>query len=522
MQAESRVGDAIRLSGAAALLCGALLVAAPVAKGADITGQANVGVSLNTAGVPDEVGPAPCNAGAGCPAYWSYARPIVRVIWSVPASAAPGDSFTVPIDPALDPQTFVPSDLTAADGTTVVARTTLEAARIRFTLSDYVASQQGVGGTTDIGLRFASSAVPASGARTAHVVDRTIVIKRAPAPTGATNYMYAYWTPNEAAATMRNAAGALVQRTAHMRWVVQLKTKVDSSGRGWQTATLTETPQAGSHLKCDDLQVRVVDNQDRLAPPGVAAQTVSCTPDTLRLRVTKPAGDAGVYRVGVNMYLDTNGFGQPTYVDGSTTRIGISPVGYGNEVMIDYDGVKNLLRSALGRGDASGMVGGFGPRSSIIGVINSRQEVVGTSTKPGRTASAGSAKVMVQMRALVARPRRGASLPWRTTVTNRTAKAFKNVRVCLRPGRTAMTARSVRYVVTARKAKPTRTTARVVKVRKTGERCFTVRTIRPKGTMTLVVRTTTAKRVRGTLTNRASVRVPKIGTLRVSAVAKVR
>ncbi len=522
VQRESSVGGAARRVWMAALWLGALLIAAPVANAADITGQVNVAVSLNTAGVPNEVGPAPCNSGAGCPAYWSYARPIVRVVWSVPATAVPGDSFTIAIDPNLNPQTFVPTDLTAADGVTVVARTTREASRIRFTLSDYVASQQGVGGATDIGLRFASTAVPVSGARAVNVVNRTVVVKRAPAPTGDANYMYGYWTPNEAAATARDAAGALVQRTAQMRWVVQLKTRVGNPERNWRTVTLTQTPQTGLNVRCDDLRVRIVDSQDRPAPASVTAQTLSCTPDTLRLRVTKPIGDAGVYRVGVNMFLSTNSSGQPTHVVGSETRIGIRPGGYGNEVMVDYDGVQHLLRSTLGRGQASGTVGGFGPRSSIIGVINNRQEVVGVSRTPGGTAVAGSAKVLVRMRPLVARPRPGASLPWRITVTNRTATTYRNVRVCLRPGRTAFTAGSVRYVVTAPKVKPLRATARVVRVRKTGERCFTVRAIRPKGTMTLVVRTTTARRVRGTLTNRAAVTVPKVGTVRVAAIARVR
>lgn len=359
-------GRVLRGALTAAAIAAAALSPATHARAADITPRAATTVSVDTTGIP--AGP------TGAPVYWEWQRITMRVGWTVPDGAAPGDTFSVPLDPALNAPSFIPFDLRDEAGA-VVATAAVAGGRVVFTLTDYVRTHTGVKGDAFFAVAFNTTSFSTTTPNYVDVYGTRVGVNVDPGPDGLWNYKYGYWQPDETRATARDAGGVLVQRDrAHIRWVVQLKSMVDSPARDWTSLTITDVPSTGSHFNCAQAaggwpglrpEVDVV-RQGAPTPPQVSV--VSCTPGKLVLRVTKTPSDRGVYRVGFDGWLDVDTQGRPVYRDAQNNwHLGFNPEGFGNEAALDYDGWKDTFATVTERTSQGGAATGTGvtPRVDI-------------------------------------------------------------------------------------------------------------------------------------------------------------
>jgi uncharacterized repeat protein (TIGR01451 family) len=332
-------------------MCG---LVATHASAADITSRVAV-TKTPTAGTYDE---------------WADIR--IDIGWSV-ATAAPGDTFIVPLDKYLDARRFVPMDLKDAAGA-VVARVTIMKdangaflrfpdgdAKLQFTFTSYAGTHTNLSGHAWFQIRFDHSKLtfPDGGTTMDITVYGTpLVITTASGPVGNERLKYGFWISpnnNEAEATAQNPDGTNANPGADIIWNIQLQGGTASLAKGWTRATITDTPATGSHFVCpltprpwatihDDTTTRDV----WLSTTAVQVSVASCTSSSLTLTVTKAAADNGIYRVHF-----------PGWVND-----GALPDGFGNTATIDYDGpggrmlsypVTTMMDRALAGGDGTGV-----------------------------------------------------------------------------------------------------------------------------------------------------------------------
>lgn len=332
-------------------LCG---LAATHASAADITSRVTV-TKTPTAGTYDE---------------WADIR--IDIGWSVP-TAAPGDTFIVPLDKYLDARRFVPMDLKDAAGA-VVARVSIMKdasgaflrfpngdAKLQFTFTSYAGTHTNLSGHAWFLIRFDHSKLtfPDGGTTMDITVYGTpLVITAAPGPVGDERLKYGYWISpnnNEAEATAQNPDGTNANPGADIIWNIQLQGGTSSLAKGWTRATITDTPATGSHFVCpltprpwatihDDTTARDV----WLSTTAVQVSVTNCTTTSLTLTVTKAATDNGIYRVHFPGWIND----------------GALPDGFGNTATIDYDSpsgrlisypVTTMMDRVLAGGDGTGI-----------------------------------------------------------------------------------------------------------------------------------------------------------------------
>jgi len=332
-------------------LCG---LAATHASAADITSRVTV-TKTPTAGTYDE---------------WADIR--IDIGWSVP-TAAPGDTFIVPLDKYLDARRFVPMDLKDAAGA-VVARVSIMKdasgaflrfpngdAKLQFTFTSYAGTHTNLSGHAWFLIRFDHSKLtfPDGGTTMDITVYGTpLVITAAPGPVGNERLKYGYWISpnnNEAEATAQNPDGTNANPGADIIWNIQLQGGTSSLAKGWTRATITDTPATGSHFVCpltprpwatihDDTTARDV----WLSTTAVQVSVANCTTTSLTLTVTKAATDNGIYRVHFPGWIND----------------GALPDGFGNTATIDYDSpsgrlisypVTTMMDRVLAGGDGTGI-----------------------------------------------------------------------------------------------------------------------------------------------------------------------
>lgn len=332
-------------------LCG---LAATHASAADITSRVTV-TKTPTAGTYDE---------------WADIR--IDIGWSVP-TAAPGDTFIVPLDKYLDARRFVPMDLKDAAGA-VVARVSIMKdasgaflrfpngdAKLQFTFTSYAGTHTNLSGHAWFLIRFDHSKLtfPDGGTTMDITVYGTpLVITAAPGPVGDERLKYGYWISpnnNEAEATAQNPDGTNANPGADIIWNIQLQGGTSSLAKGWTRATITDTPATGSHFVCpltprpwatihDDTTARDV----WLSTTAVQVSVTNCTTTSLTLTVAKAATDNGIYRVHFPGWIND----------------GALPDGFGNTATIDYDSpsgrlisypVTTMMDRVLAGGDGTGI-----------------------------------------------------------------------------------------------------------------------------------------------------------------------
>ncbi|MCB0881678.1 MAG: hypothetical protein KDC33_05605 [Thermoleophilia bacterium] len=357
----------LRTRGARATVLSAVLACllSPAwAQATDITPATRTTIAVDASTVPGGPG--------GGPVYWDWQKVTMRMTWAVPDGAAPGDTFSVALDPALSAGSFIPFSLKAPGGE-VVANASLVDGRVVFTLTDYVRTHRDVKGDAFFALSVDTSHLNETTPSYLTVYGTRLTVNRDPGPSGRDSYKYAWWQPSEAQATARDANGVLLQRDrSHMRWAVQLQTQVATPARDWSRLTITETPSSGSHFNC----VRVngvytgvnaavdVQRADGPTPPNVAV--TSCAPDRLVLTVTKPRTERGIYRVLFDGWLDVDAQGRPAYRDPQDNwHTGFNPEGFGNTAALNYDGWTTTVSTAFVRTAQGGNGQGVGVSPSV-------------------------------------------------------------------------------------------------------------------------------------------------------------
>ena len=332
-------------------LCG---LAATHATAADITSRVTV-TKTPTAGTYDE---------------WADIR--IDIGWSV-TTAAPGDTFIVPLDKYLDARRFVPMDLKDAAGA-VVARVTIMKdasgaflrfpsgdAKLQFTFTSYAGTHTNLSGHAWFQIRFDHSKLTfPDGGNTMDITvyGTPLLITAASGPVGNERLKYGYWISpnnNEAEATAQNPDGTNANPGADIIWNIQLQGGTASLAPGWTRATITDTPATGSHFECPltprpwaTVHDAATTRDVWLSTTAVQVSVASCSSTSLTLTVTKAAADTGVYRVHF-----------PGWVNN-----GALPDGFGNTATIDYDGpngrlisypVTTMMDRAMAGGDGTGV-----------------------------------------------------------------------------------------------------------------------------------------------------------------------
>ena len=343
-----------------AVVAACIAFAVPRAAAADITPRSTVSVAVDTSGVSTNP--------AGQPVYWDWEKVLMKVTWAVPDGSQPGDYFTVPLDPQLAPSSFVPFDLPASDGSgAVVARATIQDGVVRFTLTDYVLRHRAVHGVAEFRAGFDYAQLNTTTPTVVDVYGTKLLVNRDPGPTGSSEYKYGVWQPSEAAATARDASGALVQRDrAQLYWTIVLRNRVGTPPRGWSSLTVVDTASSGSHFDCARLNARIRTFAADGATPTL--DVLSCAAGRVEFRVTKAAANDGVYGIVMDGWLDTNAAGQPVYTDaGGNTHVGFNPEGFGNRADLSYDGITSTVSTVFKRTaqGGSGVGTGNAPRVDI-------------------------------------------------------------------------------------------------------------------------------------------------------------
>lgn len=341
----------------------AAVIAASPAAAADITSTATVTTTLNTTGVTKDAN--------GLPRYTPTSRVRMDVAWSVPDGAKAGDTFTVPLDDDLAGTSFVPVNLTDSHGD-VVATTSYDAkGDVVITLTSYVTGRFDVSGTAWFSLGFDQTKVAAVGDNVISVFGTTVNVHRpagagTPVALGTSDYKSGWWTNGEAADTAVDVHGVLVNTTKpQLAWIVQPKVRVGSPARDWQKATITDTVRSGHHFDC----TQTGGTYPRLGlsfttggaavQPGAGMTVATCTPSRLVVVIEKNAADQTPYGITYRTWFDTDAAGHPVYVDGNgISRVGFNPDGYGNDAVIDYDGLpfsfSRVVKRVAQGGDAKG------------------------------------------------------------------------------------------------------------------------------------------------------------------------
>ena len=324
------------------------------ADAADVSGSVNTAVSVNTEGRVETP-----------PEYWTWQTIRMDINWSVKSGATvhTGDYFDVPMDPNLNPSSFVPFDLTDGSGN-VVARaqiiTSPAPGTIRFTFTDFVETHQNVSGNAYFRMGARSLTWP-EGVNTQDidVYNTTVRIKRDLGPDGTSDYKSGWFQPNEAQALATDQNGALLNPDqSQLRWSVQVKTQAGNPPTDWTTLTITDTPAAGSHFRCGaadlNAQARRRDSQGATAV-NYPSTLVSCSAGQLVVTISKAANDHGIFSFDFNGWIDVDDQNRPVYKDDQgRDRIGFPPGGWANNVGLNYNCVQSVTRSTTVKRAAQG------------------------------------------------------------------------------------------------------------------------------------------------------------------------
>ncbi len=500
-------------------LLAALLLTTQRASAADVTGGVTTNTTVNTAGHPGNP-----------PQYEAWERVRMEMTWAVQPGQAvtSGDHFTIPVDPNLDPASFIPFTLRAPDGQIVANAEVVPApapGHIRFVFTDYVNTHGNLSGTAFLELSFDQSKLDADEPWTdLEVYGTTLRVNSpGPGPDGTTDYKYGYWRINQAVALERHPVTGVLVNTdeAQIRWGVQFMTRV--GGQDWSSVTIVDTPVLGSEFACPDTVTgyRAENPGDPWTVlPASRVNVVDCASDRLEVTLTKQADDHGIFRLEMNAWIATNPAGQPVHVVDGVEVTGFPPNGFTNTVSLNYEGKRSVthtttLRRANQGGDGSGIVPPVTPPTPPTPPTAPPPTTPPPTPRPPTRTVLGIRKI-----ALTRNPRAGTLMHWRIEVRNRGRIAARNVRICdPLPRALTLTRTSVRLDLVGR-GRTVRTTARVSMVR--GQACITVRTLAVGQTARFTLPTRVAVTTRGALRNPVNAAAANANRVAAAARAVVR
>ncbi len=293
------------------------------------------------------------HTGSPYPEYGQWDTVRMEIDWNVTSGTVQGgDYFEVPMGGGLNPASFDPFDL--MDGSTVIAKATTSPDNpnnIRFTFQPAVNGLNNVHGNAFYEMGLAQLEWDDGElSRNVQVLNSTIRINRDMGPTGTWDGKWGYFMGNESVVLERDQEGRLVSPGPHIKWGIDIQTKVN--GNDWSTLNIVDTLRPGLRFTCPAPSGAVaMDYRPSYGanpapyPAQVGITVTDCTASQIKLTITKPAANQGIFTVYLDSWITTNGAGQPVY----GSNVGFPPDGFGNDVTMEYVGIETVPHSSVVR-----------------------------------------------------------------------------------------------------------------------------------------------------------------------------